>query len=191
MKSLAARGFSLVEVVAAIGVLAVALVAVLGLIASTTRSAGEVVDAHVAARLGENIQGELERLKVGLGLAGLAAIVPAGGATTPLQLVATRGGLRVLRSDGADPAAGRVLNDPVLPGIALRDRYYLAEVTQQLDLPYAPDAGFLAVSVRVTWPHRLPVGPPTPGATSCDADPAREVPGNERSVAVFNFGLRP
>ena len=185
------KAFSLIEVVVALGILAVTLVAVLGLLASSTRPAGEIADVHVAARLGENIQDELERLKDGLGLDGLAAIVPAGGSAAPLQLVATRDGRRVLRADGAVPAAGHALNEPVQPGIANRDRYYLAEVTQQLDLPYAPAAGFLAVSVRVTWPYRLPMGPPTPEATAVDADPAREVPANERRWAVFNFALRP
>jgi hypothetical protein len=178
-------------VVVAIGILAVTLIAVLGLLASSTRPAGEIADVHVAARLGENIQDELERLKASLGLVGLAAMVPTRGSTTPLQLVATRDGRRVLRADGAAPAAGHALNDPVQPGIANRDRYYLVEVTQQLDLPYASGAGFLAVSVRVTWPYRLPMGPPTPEATAVDADPAREVPANERRWAVFNFALRP
>ncbi|MGA2444908.1 MAG: hypothetical protein ABSG50_05685 [Opitutaceae bacterium] len=183
--------FTLIEVIAAIGILAVTLVAMFGLLAATARPAGESIDIRVAARLGENIQDELERLKAGLGLAGLAAMVPTGGSTTPLQLVATRDGRRVLRADGAAPAAGHALNDPVQPGIANRDRYYLAEVTQQLDLPYASGAGFLAVSVRVTWPYRLPMGPPTPEVTAVDADPAREVPANERYWSVFNFALRP
>jgi type II secretory pathway pseudopilin PulG len=186
-----AGAFSLVEVVAAIGVLAVAVVAVLGLLAAIARSAREVADAHLAARLGENIQGELERLRAGLGLDGLAAVIPPAGSTAPLQLAATRDGLRVLRADGAPAPADRPLNDSTLPGIALRDRYYLIEVTQQLDLPYAPDAGFLAVSVRVAWPHRLPVGPPTPDATAVDADSAREVPRNERNWMVLNIALRP
>jgi type II secretory pathway pseudopilin PulG len=186
-----ACAFSLIEVVVAIGILAVTLIAVLGLLASSTRPVGEIADGHVAARLGENIQDELERLKAGLGLDGLATIVPAGGSAAPLQIVATRDGRRVLRADGADPAAGQALNDPVRPGIANRDRYYLAEVTQQLDLPYAPGAGFLAVSVRVTWPYRLPAGPPTPEAAAVDADPAREIPVNARRWAVVNFALRP
>ena len=133
----------------------------------------------------------MERLKADLGLAELAALVPSTGSAASLQLVATRDGRRLLRSDGAAPAAGRALNDPAQPGIALRDRYFLAEVTQQLDLPYTPDEGFLALSVRVSWPHRLPVGPATPGATAVDSDGASEVPRSERSVAMFNIVLRP
>jgi type II secretory pathway pseudopilin PulG len=183
--------FSLLEVVVAIGILAAVLVALLGWFGPAVRSAGAVADAQVAARLAENIQNELERLQASLGLDGLAADVPPAGSATSLQLVATRDGLRLLRADGPAPAADRALNDPTLPGIAWRDRYFLNEVTRQFDLPYAPGAGFLAVSVRVTWPHRLPVGPPTPGATDPATDPSREVPDNERGYMVFNFVLRP
>ena len=183
--------FSLIEVVVAIGILAVTLAMVLGLTGSTLRSAGAAADIAVAARLGASIRSELERLKADLGLPGLAAVVPPGGSATALQLVATRDGQRVLRSDGAEPAAGHALNDPMLPGIALRDRYFLAEVTQQFDLPYVPEAGFFALSVRVSWPYHLPVGPATPDATTVDADAGHEVPRDERRVVIFSFVLRP
>ncbi|MDD2765677.1 MAG: prepilin-type N-terminal cleavage/methylation domain-containing protein [Opitutaceae bacterium] len=187
----AARGFTLVEVVVAIGILALMLIAGLGLLAVSARSGGDGFDADATVRLGENVQGELERLKHGADLAGLAAIIPPSGAATPLRLVATRDGRRVLRCDGAAPAADRALDDPAQPGIAVRDRYYLLEVEQQLDLPYVPDAGFLAVSVRVTWPYQVPTGPAVPDATAADASPAREVPENERRATVFHFALRP
>jgi type II secretory pathway pseudopilin PulG len=190
-KPAGSSAFTLLEVVVAIGILAVMMLAVLGLLATSTRPAGVIAEMQVAAHLGENIQDELERLKAGLGLDGLAAMVPPAGSAAPLQLVATRDGRRVLRADGAASAAGNVLNDPLRPGIANRDRYYLAEVTQQPDLPYASGAGFLAVSVRVTWPYRLPMGPPTTEATTVDADPSREVPMNERRWAVVDFALRP
>jgi hypothetical protein len=184
-------GFSLLEIVVAIGILALTLVTLLGLTGSTMRSAGAAADVAVAARFGANLRHELERLKADLGLSGLAAVVPPGGSTSALELVATRDGGRMLHTDGAEPAADRALNDPVLPGIALRERYFLAEVTQQLDLPYASEAGFLALSVRVSWPYRLPVGPATANATAVNADPSREVPRSERNVAVFNIVLRP
>ena len=183
--------FSLLEVVVAIGILAAILVALLGSLGPAVRSAGATADAQVVARLADNIQSELERLQADLGLDGLAADVPPAGSATALQLVATRDGQRLLRADGPAPAADRALNDPTLPGIAWRDRYFLGEVTRQIDLPYAPGAGFLAVSVRVTWPFRLPEGPPVPGATDPAADPSREVPANERGCMVFNFVLRP
>ena len=133
----------------------------------------------------------LERLEAELGLEGLALAVPAAGSAAPLRLVASKDGRRVLRADGPAPAADRPLDDATLPGMAQRDRYFLAEVTQQLDLPYAPGTGFLAVSVRLTWPYKLPVGPPTPGEVRPNGDPTREVPADERDTAIFNFALRP
>ncbi len=184
-------GFSLVEVIVAIGLVAIVLVALLAAFGPAARSAAAADDTQVAARLAGNIQLELERLQAELGLEGLAAAVPPAGSATPLLLVATRDGQRVLRADGAAPAADHALNELALPGIARRDRYFLAEVTQQLDLPYAAGAGFLAVSVRVQWPYRLPAGPPTPGAARPDDDPSREVPVGERNWVVFNFALRP
>ena len=184
-------GFSLVEVIVAIGIVAIVLVALLAAFGPAARSAAAADDTQVAARLAGNIQLELERLQAELGLEGLAAAVPPAGSATPLLLVATRDGQRVLRADGAAPAADHALNELALPGIARRDRYFLAEVTQQLDLPYAAGAGFLAVSVRVQWPYRLPAGPPTPGAARPDDDPSREVPVGERNWVVFNFALRP
>ena len=183
--------FSLVEVVAAIGILAVALIAVLGLIVATVRSGGEIADADALARLSENIQGELERLQASLGLAGMTDLIVPGGSGRPLCLVATRSGQRVRCADGASPAADRSLNDPVLPGIANRDRYFLIEISQSPGLEAAPASGFLAVSARITWPYQLPMGPPTPGATARDVDPAREVPANERNLTIFNCALRP
>jgi len=191
MKTAATRGFLLLEVVVAIGVLALAVIAIFGVVTATTRSGGEIADAQAAARLGEHVQGELERLRSELGLDGLAAAVPPAGSAGPLQLVATRDGGRVLRADGPAAAADRSLGDPALPGIARRDRYFLIEVTRQLDLPYAPGAGFLAISAIVTWPYHLPTGPPTPQAAAVDADGAREVPREERVWLVLNFALPP
>ncbi len=191
MKPASTGGFSLVEVVVAIGLSALAVVACLGMIAATARSGSEIVDAQVVGRLGGSIQDELERLQTELGLDGLAAAVPAAGSPAPLQLVATRDGARVRCADGSMAAADRPLDDPVLPGMARRDRYFLIELTQSSDLPAAPERGFVAVSALVTWPHCLPGGNATPGATAADADAARELPRSERGWLVLNFALPP
>jgi type II secretory pathway pseudopilin PulG len=186
-----ARGFSLVEVIVAIGMVAAVLVALLGWFAPAVRSAAATADAQVAAGLADEIQLELERLEATLGFDGLAAVVPATGAGAPLRLVATRDGRRVRCADAADPVADHALDDPAAPGIAWRDRYFLAEVVQSPDLPFRPGAGFLAVSVRVSWPYRVPVGPAAPGAVDPAGDPSREVPAVERRGLAFNYALRP
>ena len=183
--------FSLIEVVVAVGLLAFALVAILGLMSSTTRSAAELADAEGLASLDPSLQCELERIKASVGLTGLAGLVPPGLSAAPLRLVGTRDGARVLRADGADAAADRPLDDLVLPGIANRDRFFLIELTRWAEPEAVADAGFVALEARCAWPYLIPAGPPTPGATGCDTDPAREVPANERRVAIFNLALRP
>jgi prepilin-type N-terminal cleavage/methylation domain-containing protein len=185
------RGFSLVEVVVAIGLIAVSLVAILGLLAATTHSAAELSDAQGSASLGGSIQCELDRLRNSAGLAKLEQIVPPSGSAAPLRLVGTRDGLRVCCLDAADPAANRSLRDPVLSGIANRDRYYLIEATRLPEWETVADSGFVVVNARCTWPYELPLGPATPGATEVDADPAREVPVEERHVLVLMFAVTP
>ncbi len=175
----------------AFGVLALAAIALLAFLAASGSVEEEIADAQAAACLGGPIQRELERLRTELGLDGLAAAVSPAGSPAPLRLVATRDGRRVLRADGAGAAADHPLDDPALPGIAHRDRYFLIEVTRQLDLPEAPDAGFLAVSAVVHWPFRVPVGPATPGAVAVDADGAREAPAEARSWLVLSFAIPP
>lgn len=187
----ARRAFSLVEVVVAVGLVAASLVAVLGLLAATTHSAAELSDAQGGASLDGSVQGELERLKDSLGLAGLSRLVPPGGSTTPLRLVGTRDGLRVRCVDPADPAANRSLCDPALPGIANRDRYSLIELTRLPEWETGADSGFVAVCARCTWPYELPLGAATPGASECDADPVREVPAGERHVTLLLFAVTP
>jgi hypothetical protein len=191
MLNMQTRAFSLIEVVVAVGLLSFALVAIIGLMSATTRSATDLAEAEGIPSLGAGVQCELERIKASVGLDGLAGLVPAGGSTAPLRFVGTRDGLRILRADGADPAAGHPLDDAVLPGIANRDRFYLIELVRLEEPDAGADAGFIALGARCSWPYKLPAGPPTPGATECDADPAREVPANERRVAILNFAIRP
>lgn len=184
------RAFSLIEVVVAIGLLAGALVAILGLAAATIHSAAELSDAQGCASLGGSVQCELERLKDSLGLAGLARLVPTSGSTAPLRLAGTRDGLRVRCIDAVDPAADRSPRDSTLPGIANRDRFFLIEVTRLREWE-AADSGFVAVSARCSWPYKLPLGPATPGAPEFDTDPACEVPAGGRRVMLLLFAVSP
>lgn len=183
--------FSLVEVVAALGLVAVTMVALLGLLTASLRAPGEIADARIAAQMSGCIQEELERLQTVAGLDGLAASIPAAGSTAPLRLVAPHTGRIALCADGAAPAADRALDDAVQPGIALRDRFFLVEMWQSPDMPYRPGEGYLVVSAVVAWPYRLAVGPATPGAARYDADPWREVPPDERRTLTLIFALRP
>jgi hypothetical protein len=174
----------------AIGLVAVALITILGFLAATTHSAAGLNDSQGRASLGGSIQCELDRLKDSLGLAGLASLVPPGGSPSPLELVGTPDGLRVRCVDAADPSANRSLSDPALPGIARRDRYFLIELTRMPGLETQADSGFVVMSARCTWPNELPVGQLT-SASEWDADPACEVPAGERRVAILSFAVTP
>jgi type II secretory pathway pseudopilin PulG len=187
----AVPGFSLIEVVVAVGLLSFALVAILGLMSATTRSAAELAEAEGLASLGAGVQRELERIKASVGLNGLSDLVPEGASSATLCFVGTRDGRRVLRADGADPVADRWLDDPALPGIANRDRFFLVELTRLSNPSAIGASGFVALGARCSWPYLLPTGPATSGATRCDADPVREVPSSARRLAFFNFAIRP
>jgi type II secretory pathway pseudopilin PulG len=55
------RAFSLVEVVIALGIFAVAVIAILALLLPNTQKVEDLMDADVSRRLSENIQSELQR----------------------------------------------------------------------------------------------------------------------------------
>ena len=173
------RGFSLVEVVVAVGIFALAIVGVIGLLAPSIKAVSDIADTNVAARLAQNIQMELENY-------GFSSVVSATNSSQKIQLVATKDGLRVARSNGTTPPAD---NNPVTgtpPGIAAADRYYLVEVTQfpagnTLAYTAANNPGFVALSVRVLWPYQLPAA----GGTS------RAGVASEQTSTIFNFALRP
>jgi type II secretory pathway pseudopilin PulG len=55
------RAFSLVEVVIAVGIFAVAVLAILALLLPNTQKVEDLMDADVSRRLAENIQSELQR----------------------------------------------------------------------------------------------------------------------------------
>lgn len=177
------RGFSLVEVVVAVGIFALAIVGVIGLLAPSIKAVSEIADTNVAARLAQNIQMELENY----GFAPVVTATDPNGSLKKIQLVATKDGLRVVRSNGTTPIPAD--NDPVTgtpPGIAAADRYYLVEVTQfpagnTLAYTAANNPGFVALSVRVLWPYKLPAA----GGTSRDGSPS------EQNSSIFNFALRP
>ncbi len=185
--------FSLVEVVVAVGIFAIGIVGVLGLLSPSIKSVSEVGDTAVANRLADNIQVELERL----GFTAVTTALPNSGAL--ITLVANRDGSRVLLSTVAD---NDVAATDRPPGILHRDRYYGITVQQLSSLPYvaANSPGFIALSVRVVWPYQIPVGPA--GATTSPAAetsttytpvaPATgSVPVSQQSVMLLNMAIRP
>lgn len=212
--------FSLVEVVVAVGIFAIAVISILGLILPNTQAVADQLDDRVAQRLGQNIQLELQRY-------GFETLVgELDNEDRRAYLVATADGSRVLIT-GEDPFAtwlptynnyrpsdasnhGAVTTPLAAennletegtpgnpPGIAFRDRYFLVEIAWPAFPQYDQDRnpGVLPLTVRIVWPYKLPDGPanPTPGSKYNDygALPWRVSPPDDHSVKLFNIALTP
>lgn len=177
--------FSLIEVVIATAIFAVAIVAVVGLLSPMTRRAEDVIDSEVAARLSASIQTELERV----GFTTSVTLTDGAGA---LELVANDTGTLVRLVSGPAPA-NRPPNDTDLPGIPNRDRYFRIFLGRQTGtLAYDPtNSAVLALRADVEWPYWIPEGPATPNPASVSTDPHTEVPEGQRQRLSYFFALRP
>lgn len=175
-----APAFTLVEVVVAVGVFAVTVVAVLGLLGPVGRSVAGVSDQDKAAQLGDAIQSELVRIRdsSGGGAAGLDKIALLIGNEKPLALVGSSDGTRVTHeTEAVDSAAS---TDPL--ALPKKNRFFLIEIQLQPTFTYTGGSGanrsaFLAVSAAVKWPYTLGDG------SKADLTQA--------SVLLLNFAIPP
>lgn len=139
----AQRGLSLVEVLVAVGLCAVAVVAAVALFGPAVRATREVGDRRAAVRLGERIDVELRR-------AGFAAVAAATDGSATLRLLARADGSPIVRLEEAD-------NDPSTgtpPGIPAAERHFEIAVTRALRP--ASGGSCVVLEVRVRWPLALP-----------------------------------
>lgn len=140
-------GFSLVEVVIAIAVLAVSVTGVLALLPIVTRQTSEASESLVAHGMAGAIEAELSGIAQREGWAALVAKLPGAGNAAGLALVATRQGECI----GA-------METSVLPAT---EQFFLIQLWKLDAVASGGGAtGFesLAVQVKVAWPYRLPVG---------------------------------
>lgn len=138
-------GFSLVEVVVAVGILAAAIVAVLGLLAPTGTSIAEVRDADDATRVISAVQAQLQTA----GYRATLGWLEAGDA-----VFATRDGSRLAPGEAAEWTS--------LSG-GDGAKFFEIHLLRNETLSRKEDddtAGFLAFNVRVRWPAYLPDGTP-------------------------------
>lgn len=148
MRAAEQRGFSLVEVVIAVGIFAGSLVVVLSLLPSLVSQSSDAANRLVAQRMSDAVGLELERLGTTRGFDALAGAVPL--MSVPLEngfaLVATADGLRI------EPATGTGSG-----GIAEDDQHFLIEAWRfaQQPLSYDASAANLPLYVRVSWPYRI------------------------------------
>lgn len=168
------KAFSLVEVVVAVGVFAIAIVSVIGILAGVGRSVGEVGDADKAARLIGVIQARLQAAPFSeisgslLNASDVTVNFPVYNPSADPVVTATQ---RVFfaSEDGAIVAPygatavwgqnGQLTNK--------RDRdalkYFELTLIRNQTLSHSDNddvAGFLAFNIRVRWPAFLPNGEP-------------------------------
>jgi prepilin-type N-terminal cleavage/methylation domain-containing protein len=161
-RRLPARGFSLIEVIVAVAIFALAVPTMLALLAHLGRLGASSDEAMVAQRLAGAVRAELFRL-AHADFDGFAAQVPEMTSASPpgFELVATRDGVRVQARDYLAPG----------DALAVADQYFLVECWRFDGEPLRFDAqkAFLAIAVRVSWPYRLPNGAPAAGAAQSTA----------------------
>lgn len=137
------RAFSLVEVVVATGIVAIAIAAVMGLLPVLTRQAAESAEVLVAQQLAEPLRVELDRVARERGLDALAGWVPilSSAGQPGFACVATRDGGRV-----------RIASEST----TVDEQFHLIEMWRFAAPPlaYEPGRPVLPLQVRVSWPYR-------------------------------------
>jgi len=165
-------GFSLIEVVLATGIFAVAVTVMLALLPALTRQNTDAADSLVAQRFPDSLRVELQRLAAN-DFSGLATKIPVMAA--PLAggqlFVASRDGCRLHSADYLPPATSQLLPQ--------EQCYYAIETWRfnQGALQYDSTSPVLAVYVRVSWPYF------NPGSTT-------PTPLADRSELTFTVSLR-
>jgi len=144
--------FSLLETVIAVGIFAIAIAAILGLLPSITRQAGRSSGILVSSHLPDAILTELQRMVAAGGFDAVAAQAAPLGTPPPAtcRLVADHEGSRIHALDFQPPPA----TDQLEAGA----QYFLIEAWTfpAAPLAFEPDGAVLALHVRVSWPYRVP-----------------------------------
>ena len=165
-------GFSLLEVVIAIGTFATAVVVILALLPGLTRQAGDTADTFTAQRLPDAVRLELERLSASGGFGALRARLPVMDAplSAGLALTASRDGAQLHSLDYLPPPPGAT--------VPQGGQYFAVEVWRYApsQLNHDPDT-LLPAFVRVSWPCW------NPGA-------AAATPLADRQQCTFTLALR-
>ena len=166
------RGFSLIEVVIAVGIFAVAVSVMLALLPSLTRQAAGSADTLTALRLPDVIRTELQRVATAGGFNTLAGETKPMAAPLPatFMLAASRDATRVQSLVYRPP--------PAADQIAQGEQFFMVEAWSfnSAPLAFVPSGAVLALHVRVSWPYF------TPGS-------ATATPLADREQVTFNLAL--
>jgi type II secretory pathway pseudopilin PulG len=144
-----ACGFSLVEVVVAVGIFALAIVGVIGLLVPTSKTITEVADADSASRAISAIQSGLQK-------AGYTAVRASLVANPPVIFYATKDGSKV----------GASTDTTLWPSGSDQEKFFEFRLVRNGDVPTAgaglspaandATAGFLAFTIVLKWPAFAP-----------------------------------
>lgn len=144
------RAFSLIEVIIAVGLFATSVTVIIALLPSLARQGGASADLLAVQRLPDALQVELSRLGAA-GFDTLAAQVPV--MSGPLD-----GGLAFVADHDAARLHSRDFQPPVTGQLPESEQYFLVECWRFPDEPlrFESQKAFLALTVRISWPYRLP-----------------------------------
>ena len=166
------RGFSLIEVIIAVGIFAAAVAVMLGLLPSLTRQAAASADTMTVLRLPDVVRTELQRVATAGGFDALAGQTKPMATPLPatLNLAASRDATRVQSLGYQLPSSA--------DQIVQSEQYFMVEVWSfnQAPLAFDPGGAVLALHVRVTWPYF------TPGSTTA-------TPLADREQVTYNLAL--
>lgn len=141
-------GFSLVEVVLAIAVFAVAVAVVLALLPTFARQSAETAEQCTAERLAPAVNAELKRLAAREGFAALVNSIPA-------MNPSLSNGLEFVGSRSGDCVAKLADAEPLLPA---GEQHFQIELWRFVTVPggFTENRATLVVFARAAWPYRIP-----------------------------------
>lgn len=179
------RAFSLIEVVAALAVFALGMVAVLGVFAPVSRSVSTVSDAEAAARMADNVRARLQALPFNTALTLIQEVAdvrkkdgdgnynPNDGTKYPAVIFGKLSGDVGLYAAGTNRNQWYDSTVPTPQPVANADKFFEVDLIRNDALsPKAADGttAMVAYTMRVRWPAFLP----SPGgvAVQVGANPA-------------------
>jgi type II secretory pathway pseudopilin PulG len=191
-----ANGFSIIEVVLAVGIFAIAITMVIAMMASSARTQTEIVDRGTASRLAEAINIKLAILGYdavqGNSVKGYPGLLfPANQNPDSPGIDTTSNNSKVLYINKAGDKVG-TYTDPVWGNIGSNnaEKYYEVMLVRSPNTVLSPPAdqagadlntitaGSVLFTVRISWPAYLPDGTAAPAASR-----------PTRSVLIFSSAI--
>ncbi len=186
------RGFSLLEVVVAIGVFALGMTAVIGLFAPAAKAVAGTAEAEAATHLGEALRTELtRRVRVAGSFAGVTTLLKESDGQGGHALTSTDANPNLPANDprrdpqllfaSRDGLTFGPYDDPVWGGIDTGKFFEIALIRNETLSPAANDDGamLLVYTARIRFPAFVPDATPT--------NPRRALPNGFNATAAVRF----